>query len=417
MESGDGLIVRLRPRRARLAVDRLRAIARLARAAGNGVIDLTRRANLQLRGVSVTTQDRLRDELVKLGLADATPEAEGGPGLLVCPLEGLDPRCPPLTLVASELEQVLASFGAKRGLSHKFGIVLSGGSKSTGAVLADLHVRLHPEHPGFAELILGGTAISGRTLGLFREREVAPSVAALLEALIESGMPRLRQSESCVEPALRRAVRSWSCGAGRRPPAWSAEMLGLHAGDRSWLGVEVPYGSASAEAWTEVAALAERFGAEEVRFTSERQVLLPDVHSVDREQLGELQRKFGFYIAPRSRGVELVACSGAPACRAAHGETRRLASELGSLLAPISKGRVTLHVSGCEKSCARGEAADVTLVRGAEGLHLGFGVDVPAARVSSALSQAQVVERLQKRFSSGSKVGLRPPIEALGPSA
>ena len=51
MQSGDGLIVRLRPRAGAFALDDLMAVADISVRHGNGLIDLTRRANLQLRGV------------------------------------------------------------------------------------------------------------------------------------------------------------------------------------------------------------------------------------------------------------------------------------------------------------------------------------------------------------------------------
>ena len=52
MQSGDGLIVRVRPQSATFSPDELGVLADAARHFGNGHIDLTRRANLQIRGVS-----------------------------------------------------------------------------------------------------------------------------------------------------------------------------------------------------------------------------------------------------------------------------------------------------------------------------------------------------------------------------
>ncbi len=52
MESGDGLIVRLRPRCGTLRAADVRAIADIAARYGNGLIDLTRRANIQMRGLA-----------------------------------------------------------------------------------------------------------------------------------------------------------------------------------------------------------------------------------------------------------------------------------------------------------------------------------------------------------------------------
>jgi precorrin-3B synthase len=52
MESGDGLIVRVRPQCGTFTLDELVVLAEAAQRFGNGQIDLTRRANLQIRGVS-----------------------------------------------------------------------------------------------------------------------------------------------------------------------------------------------------------------------------------------------------------------------------------------------------------------------------------------------------------------------------
>lgn len=49
MLSGDGLVVRVRPHGGRLAATQAAGIAELAARHGNGLIDVTSRANLQVR--------------------------------------------------------------------------------------------------------------------------------------------------------------------------------------------------------------------------------------------------------------------------------------------------------------------------------------------------------------------------------
>ncbi len=55
MESGDGWVVRIRPPGGRPGRAQAQAIADAAQTHGNGVIELTGRANLQLRGVTPAT--------------------------------------------------------------------------------------------------------------------------------------------------------------------------------------------------------------------------------------------------------------------------------------------------------------------------------------------------------------------------
>ncbi len=52
METGDGLLARVRAPRGRLSLDQAAALSDAAIACGNGAIGLTVRANLHLRGLS-----------------------------------------------------------------------------------------------------------------------------------------------------------------------------------------------------------------------------------------------------------------------------------------------------------------------------------------------------------------------------
>ena len=55
METGDGLLARVRAPRGRLSLDQAAALADAAILCGNGLIGLSARANLHLRGVSERT--------------------------------------------------------------------------------------------------------------------------------------------------------------------------------------------------------------------------------------------------------------------------------------------------------------------------------------------------------------------------
>jgi precorrin-3B synthase len=77
--------------------------------------------------------------------------------------------------------------------------------------------------------------------------------------------------------------------------------------------------------------------------------------------------------------LRVIACSGAPACREAHAETRALAAELAARIPEESR----LHVSGCAKGCAHPGPAPLTLVATAHGFDLirdGSARDVPVLR-------------------------------------
>ena len=85
MESGDGYIVRIKPAFGRVTREQLEKTAHLADQFGNGIIELTNRANLQLRGVSMADHPALIDALVQAGLVDMDPALDAAPQILVAP--------------------------------------------------------------------------------------------------------------------------------------------------------------------------------------------------------------------------------------------------------------------------------------------------------------------------------------------
>ena len=91
METGDGLIARVRAPRGRLSLDQAAAAAESAIACGNGAIGLSSRGNLHLRGLSERTLPDLHARLGDAGLIDADPDVERLRNIVASPLDDLDP--------------------------------------------------------------------------------------------------------------------------------------------------------------------------------------------------------------------------------------------------------------------------------------------------------------------------------------
>jgi precorrin-3B synthase len=91
MQTGDGLLVRLRLRGARLDLDRAEAIADCAARFGNGMIEISSRANLQLRGIDEAQLSALQRRLDELGLLDADAATEGVRNIVASPISDMDP--------------------------------------------------------------------------------------------------------------------------------------------------------------------------------------------------------------------------------------------------------------------------------------------------------------------------------------
>jgi len=121
MASGDGLLVRVRPHLARLTVVQAMGLCEAAQGLGSGLIDLTNRANLQLRGVMPRHHDAVIEALRSLGLLDADAAREAWPAILVAPCwqAGDDTE-----RIASELA---ARLGRLPALPPKFGFAVDTG--------------------------------------------------------------------------------------------------------------------------------------------------------------------------------------------------------------------------------------------------------------------------------------------------
>src|SRR5689334_18609570 len=90
-QAPDGGLVRVRVPGGRLGVPQLRALADTAEACGDGTIELTNRANLQLRGVRAERMVELRHRLEPVGLSGPTVAIEDRRNVLASPAAGLDP--------------------------------------------------------------------------------------------------------------------------------------------------------------------------------------------------------------------------------------------------------------------------------------------------------------------------------------
>jgi precorrin-3B synthase len=368
MESGDGLIVRLSVRA--LASAELRELVQLAAELGNGVLEITRRGKLQLRGLRAETVPKLR---AALRIVEA-PAA-----LVVNPLHGLHAACAPLDALATEVAAVLA--GAHPA-SEKFGVALDSGGLLR-ELSADVHVDVSAE--GGATLRVAGEHV----LGHVAASHVPRAVHALLEVHARHpASSRLR--ELVAARGVRELAASIEAFAAAPPMAASAlapeQLIGQHASP-AWLGLGLPFGSGAGAPWLALADIAARFGSGAIRLTPFRGVILPGVHA--RQALIHA-RDAGWITDARDPLLRAIACPGAPACASARGETRRLARELLPLLAADAR----LHVSGCSKSCAHSGAASVTLVCERDGARLGLDADAAQVAETPVFPLEKVRERL-----------------------
>ncbi|MFT3757889.1 cobalamin biosynthesis protein CobG [Thauera sp.] len=348
MMSGDGLVMRLRPRLARFTRAQVLGICEAAARHAAGLIDLTSRANLQVRGVGEADWPKLLELFGGLDLLDADVRLESRRNLLVAPdwISGDDTE-----RIATGL---LARLGELPELPAKVGFAIDAGPAP----------RLQGDSADFRieRGVDGGLILraDGRAAGVVLEPgEEIGALIAIARWFIDSGGKAAGRMARHAAP-----LPDWARGATL--PARAAEPLrcggyalgAIHA---------LPFGQVSAD---ELAEAMLRSGAHAMRITPWRQVLLEGAEPQHASRLasGSLDVE-----KAAAAGWRVEACAGAPFCPQASAETRPLAFHLLDLAArgrlqagqggaPAGgSGVCTLHVSGCAKGCAHPDAATVCL--------------------------------------------------------
>lgn len=369
MESGDGLIVRVKPRGGALTRAALSGIARAAQAYGNGNIDLTRRANLQIRGVSEAALPALQAAIGALGLLDASAEAEAVRNIVVSPLSGVDPdEVLDMRPLAAALENAIATDAGLWRLPAKFGFVLDGGGSQTLAgVRADIRL-LAVKRDSRVRVTLGLDCPDGVFwLGCTSPEDAPVAATRMAKSYLAMRWPGTRSRLSGVHDEVIAAIAR-SLGQQLDPVIGlddlrqSAPVLGVLArgGQTYAAGIAAPFGRIGSEMLIDLADAVEAAGAEEVRLAPWRAFYI-QVGESRLARFLEAARALGFVTEANDPVLRIESCPGAPACRSAALDTRAAARAVAGLMSRLSGVR-RVHVSGCAKGCACSTAADLVLV-------------------------------------------------------
>lgn len=363
MMSGDGLVVRLRAPLGRLTQAQAREIASLSTRYGNGLIDISNRANLQLRGVREEAHAPLIEGLRALGLIDANVESEARRNIVLAPFWGADDAAPRL---AQALQAALAAPDVPL-LPGKFGFAVDAGATP---VLREVSTDIRIERAGERFLVYGTGATTG---ALTDEAGAVPAAMALARWFVAAGgITNGRGRFKALlarEPVLPEAFR----GAEVPPAPTFAPVPGPCAQGAL---VGLAFGQMQAQTLAALAALGP------LRLTPWRMLLV--------EGLATLPALADLITEPNAPLLRVFACTGAPGCAQAVAETRALARAL----APHVPPGALLHVSGCGKGCAHPAPAPLTLVATAQGFDLIRDGACAAAPTLSGLAPHQIAEVL-----------------------
>jgi precorrin-3B synthase len=353
MEAGDGLIVRVRPPLCRLTPEQASGIADISTELGNGIIDLTSRSNLQIRGVAGSLHLRVLDRLSSLGLLDDSPHVESRRNVLVTPFwrDGDGTR-----EIAEGLESGLAASSA--ALPGKFGFAVDpGADRHLAQCSAD--VRVERGESGGLIVRADGADAGVRVT----PSECIEAALALARWFVASGGAAAERGRMAAHLARGAVLPAALAGSERPVDARRQPVPGIFAAGAL---VGLCFGQMSAATLRVLGGC--RAG---LRLTPWRMLLV--------EGLKEIPQDDALITRADDPLLRVVACTGAPGCPQAHAPTRPVARRLAT---SVADGDL-LHVSGCAKGCAHPASAETTLVATPQGFDLvrgGTSRDTPIRR-------------------------------------
>lgn len=405
METGDGWLVRLHPPGAALTPSQLIRIAELAREHGNGLLEISARANLQIRGVSLSTHPALVETLLTERLVD---EHDGdGPQrltltapLLPHPARGGEgrgggaspgrseaaagesrsarppipnpspPRARRRELVSSLIDArsladaIERAAGAIAGLPAKTLVIVDdGGPLSLDAFACDLRVV------AVAQGLVAMGLPDGRWLGPVMPAEAPVFCAAMLRVFAtahRSAPETIRRLRDLGPDGMAGLIAASGLPLAAAPAARAAPRRagGFAVADGDGVIIGLPFGRSDAATLDKLGNAALRAGARSIRLSPWRGLAFAGLKPGGTEPLLAVAAGLGLIVDPGDPRLSVQACAGRPGCARAHGDAMADAAALAQVAAPLLVGGATLHVSACVKSCAHPGPSDLTLVGG-----------------------------------------------------
>ena len=392
----DSFMCRMRVPGGIMSAAQFHGVADLAEDLGGGFVDLTTRANLQVRELPATAAPEVLNRLAELGLTSRGSGADNIRNVTGSPTAGIDPQ----ELIdtrphARAIHYHILNHRELYGLPRKFNIAFDGGGRVP--VLEDTNdiafsaVTVEPGHgvePGvYYALALGG--ITGHsdfargTGAIVPPNETTAVCDAVLRVFIANGDRTSRKTSRLkylldrwghprfieeVEGQLgRKLLRTPPEALQPRPTQEKHGHVGVHAQRQpglQYVGVVCPVGRLTCEQARGLAGIANRYGSGTVRLTVWQNLLLSDIAEADMPAVLEAIAALGLgWEASALRGG-LVACTGNAGCKFAASDTKRHATELVDWLEPrvAVAYPVNIHLTGCHNSCAQHLVGDIGLL-------------------------------------------------------
>jgi sulfite reductase beta subunit-like hemoprotein len=330
-EAQDGWLARVRVPGGRLGAAQLSALGRAA-ALGNGLVDLTSRANVQLRGLPSEAGEELADLLWRGGLLPS-PAHDRVRNVLASPLGGRHAAAVAFTdSVVEEIDALLCADPALASLPGRFLFAVDDGSGLGLDQPAD--VTLVARGPEEFELALGGWAAG---VGDARDAVAAASAFLSLAGGRAWRIWELPDGAAAVARELGRTLAGPLVAPACRPllPGTLRQRNGLAA-----VTALAPLGRLDGEV---LAAI-----GQELRIATSRTVTVVDVQPAKVADVEDRLASLGLVLESDSGWVALTACAGLGRCPKARFDVRAAAAARAQARGPGSPAE---HWTACGRRC------------------------------------------------------------------
>jgi precorrin-3B synthase len=396
VQARDGGICRVKLPGGRVTVAQALAISAAAARHASGVLEITNRANLQIRGVRAGEEQGLIDALLAAELGPNNSGADDVRNLMLSPAAGVDAhQLLDVRPLAEQVLNLLESNETLHQLSAKFALQLDGGEDL--AMLEHHHdlwiSALDTQRFGF-----GLASAPGEALAAVDAEQVPALVNACLELFLQHANPEhtrmrhlLKQMPvedflAALQARLPFALqRNADVIAWRRPAAEPWAHLGIRTQRQPGLvqiGAAPVLGRISAAQLAAVAQLTH----DALYLTPWQSLLLRDVPAAQAPAVIAQLNDLGLLTDSARPLARLIACSGSTDCGKGLAASKADALLLAQLLA--GKGPVDqVHLSACTRSCAAAHVAPHTLLAVAEGRYDLYKRDSNAAGFGRLLAR------------------------------
>jgi precorrin-3B synthase len=387
MPTGDGLLVRLRPI-GTVSLAAFKELCGAARAYGNGVVEITARGSIQVRGLAAASAPRFADTITSLGIA-----AEDGVPVISNALAGLDSdELIDAGAFAADLRRALARTSLPGRLAPKVSVAIDGGGAlKLGSLSADIRMSARKASDDvMLDVYVGGGAGSAVPLGAVAAANGVETAVRLLEVIAQWARgARARDILAAGKiDSFREALSSCSalCQAstsyyereeqkdvdGREKPGHDGNPIGTYRlRDESFAcGIGLAFGHSDTPTLQQLADAAEAASAHGVRIAPGRALLAVGLTGNSATTFTPAAERLGFITRADDSRRHVIACAGAPICASAHIAARTMAPSIAEIAACYLDDSFKIHISGCAKGCAHPRPAALTIV----GTPAGYGV-------------------------------------------